>query len=261
MGQKDCLVGDDAQSKRGWLTLKFPIVRGLVTDWDDMEKIWHQTFYELRVAPEECSVLMAEPLLNPKASRERMCKICFETFECLALSVVAQAVLALASAGRSTGVVLDSGEGLTRAVPVYAGNTLAHAVLTVDLGGGDLTHYMEQLMGERGYGSGVYDRSHTDMLREIKEKLCFVAVDFEASNGKDSDLPAYSGGRWELPDGSVWSCGTACFRCPEALFHPEQCPVRPLSEADLQRLARPLALAQRLLAFALAIRTQEGFAG
>ena len=212
---KQLYVGDEVLEKKGVLKLEYPLEHGIVSDWDHMYRIWRHIYdHELTVEAEDHPVLLTEAPMNPKVNREKMIKFFFEDLRVPAFYVFTQAVLSLYGTGKTTGLVLDSGDGVTHIVVVYEAYCIKHAVNRIDLAGRDLTKYLQKLLTE----CNVYltSTSELEIVRKIKEKACYVALDFEqeAKNLQKKNI------EYTLPDETVIHMGEQAIKCPELLFDP-----------------------------------------
>lgn len=218
MDQKDFYVGREAVDKQKFLNSSEPVKGGYIDNWDDMSKIWSYIFFhQLNVSPKEHPIFFCDTPQTPRSAREKMAQVIFEEFEAPNLYMYTQAVLSLFAAGKTTGLVVDSGEGVTHAVPVYEGFALPHGILKVNISGRDLTDYMHKILMEKGFHFAT--TNIRGVVNDIKEKFCTVAYDF------DTELKnAAEGGNaldeYKLPDGSTINIGSEKFVCPEALFQP-----------------------------------------
>ncbi|XP_054432927.1 actin-related protein T1 [Pteronotus mesoamericanus] len=214
--QKKYVVGENALYKYEALNLHYPIERGLVTGWEDMEKLWKYLFeWELGVKSCQQPVLMTEPSLNPRETREKMAEVMFETFNVPAFYLSNHAVAALYASASVTGLVLDSGEGVTCTVPIFEGYSLPHAVTKLHVAGGDLTEHLTQLLLASGNISPYI--LNKDLVNDIKEKLCYVAMDPDKELYKRSEEILKN---YQLPDGNVFYIGEQLYQVPEVLFTP-----------------------------------------
>jgi actin beta/gamma 1 len=215
---REWYIGEEAMELKGIMNLQYPIEHGVVEDWPAMERLWHYTFYtDLRIDPSEFPILLTEAPLNPRLNREKMTEIMFESFNVPAMYIATQAVLSLYASGRTTGCVIDIGDGVSHVVPIFEGFALTHAIQRVDLAGRDVTNYLRRLLRQSGY---TFDSSaDKETVRDIKEKLCYVALDPE----KEIMLSKRVSGmqkNYMLPDGETINIGIERFLAPESLFNP-----------------------------------------
>ncbi|XP_010164946.2 actin-85C [Antrostomus carolinensis] len=218
VSHKDCYVGEEAQSKRGILSFTYPMENGIVTSWDDMEKIWSYLYeQELKMKPSERPALLTETPLNPLSHREKMAETMFESFQVPALSVTLQALTALYASARTTGLVLDSGDGVTVTVPVYKGRYLLRGITRLDFAGRGVTEYLARLLLETGHS--FVSTAEREIVRDMKEKLCYVALDPRQKMQEKSEKLTCE---YILPDGRAVKAGDQLFRAPEALFVPAE---------------------------------------
>eukprot|EP01083_Nonionella_stella_P268060 905889_1 len=210
-------VGHEANRFRGRHTIRHPIKRGIITDFHDMQyNIWDVLMNdELKIDKEELkcmNVLLTETHLNTKENREKMTQIMLEHFNVNGVCIANESVLSLYAVGKTTGVVLHCGQYMYHSVPIHQGHCVSNAVITMDL---NMDEYFCRILTERGYSFTT--RAEKIIVQNIKEKLCYVAMDFDAEMEiyeTSSELER----NYELPDGYAITIGNERMRAPEILF-------------------------------------------
>jgi len=220
---REYYIGDEAQSKRALLSLTSPIDHGVVKNWDDLEHIWeHVLINELRVNPLQHHVMMTDPGGTAvKLNRERMAQIMLEKFGVPGFHVAPQPVLGMYAQGKTSGVMVHSGEGVTMVTPIWKGNAVQHAATAFNLTGFEMTDHVIKLLKERGHNLNT--AAEREIARDLKEKLTYVVISGDVA-GEVAQATTMAGvemrGEYTLPDGSAIGLVTERFRCPEPLFNP-----------------------------------------
>jgi len=215
---KEVMVGDECAKHRALLETSYPIENGIVRDWPGMKHLYDYTFNErLKIDPKEHKILLTEPPMNPKENQKKMIQTMLETYQFEAAKVGVQAMLVLYAQGLLTGVVVDSGDGVTHVVPVWEGVVPQLLIKRLDVAGRHITRYLIKLLQVRGYS---FNRSADfETVRQIKEKCCYVGYDLDVEKrlGLETTVLMQS---YTLPDGRVIKLGAERYQAPECLFQP-----------------------------------------
>ena len=221
------LVGDECIESIRALNITYPIENGVIQHWDDMEEIWKYTFQRKlgidtddsgAVTADGLRIMLTEAPLNPKENRRKMAEIMFEKFHFAGLQCKPQAMLTLYSRGASTGVVVDSGDGVTHVMGVFDGYVLNHLTRRLNIAGRHVTRHLLNLLQQRGYALNA--TAALEVVREMKERLCYVAYNFEKEM-RLADETTVLMSAYQLPDGRQVRLGSERFEATEALFKPE----------------------------------------
>lgn len=221
------LVGEKVLEQTGGIDITYAMEHGIIENWDDMERLWRHGYDTLELDPTEQPVLLTEAPYTPKRVKEKMAEIMFEALDVPGLQIKMQALCSLFASGRTTGLCLDSGDGVTHAVPVIDGFVDGGAIMRTNVAGRDITRQLQRMLFDQGYNFN--SPRELQFVREIKEKACFVALDFdEEMRLVDKKITETEAGRtlddlefeYELPDGQEITLAEERFRAPEVLFNP-----------------------------------------
>ncbi|MFO8017971.1 MAG: zinc ribbon domain-containing protein [Promethearchaeia archaeon] len=212
---RNLYVGNDAMNMRGVLKLERPIERGQIQDWNDYYEILNHIFYNLLrlESVAEYPVIYVEHPFVAKETKEYIARVLFETHSVKSLVMVPSPLLSMFSIGLTTGLVVESGDGVTWTVPIIDGQIMEQATQRLYLAGIDVNHNFKSLLMREGIN---LDASALEqIIQEIKEKNCYMVLDPDNPN-ETRDALEYS-----MPDGSIIQIPNhILYEAPEVLFQP-----------------------------------------
>jgi len=219
-GDKTFYVGDEAQEKRGILTIYHVIDEGRISNFEHFFVLISHLFSNcFRMDPSTAGVLFTEPPQNPKENRLKMVEMTFESFNCLYVNISIQAVLALYSSGRTTGAVLDSGDGVSHVCGVYEGCLVPSCTKRNNVAGRKVTSCLQKyISGETGKYLGT--SGEFMICQEIKKELCYIPENYDEEIKKMENNPREFEKEYVLPDGQVIILSKSRL-APNVLFSPE----------------------------------------
>ena len=218
---KPLMIGDEVTPVRSLLELTYPMKEGIIQNDDDMALLWDYVLTQklglVKNDLKSRKLLLTEAPENPTANKIKMAKILFEKIGIGFFNIEPQAKMTLYCEGEETGVVLDSGDGVTHVIPVFANYLLHHQIKRLDIAGRHITDYLIRLLQIKGYAFN--STADFEIVRELKEKYCFVSCDIESDRKLDKETTYYNS-YTKLPDGRKIRISNEKFEAPEILFDP-----------------------------------------
>ena len=215
------MIGDEVTPVRSMLELSYPMEEGIITNAEDMQILWDYVLQKkLKIVKDnfkDRKLLMTEAPNNPDRNKEVMAEILFEKLGIGYFNIEPQAKMTLYAEGEETGVILDSGDGVTHVIPIFQNYLITHQIKRLDIAGRHITNYLTRLLQMKGYAFN--STADFETVREIKEKYCFVSCDINSDRKLDLETSFYNS-ESKLPDGRKIHISNEKFEAPEILFEP-----------------------------------------
>ena len=217
---KPIMIGDQVIKVRSLLELTYPMKEGIIENEEDMGILWEYCIREKLGIKGDLSgrkILLTEAPSNPNENKKKMGEIVFEKLNLGCFNIEPQAKLSLFCEGLETGIILDSGDGVTHCIPIAYGYIIHPKIKRLDIAGRHITDYLTKLLQLKGYAFN--STADFELVREMKEKYCFVSCDIESDRTLDKETTYYNTVH-RLPDGRKIRISSERFEAPEILFNP-----------------------------------------